>query len=268
MILKLNDINYYVNVHGKGFPLLLLHGFTGSSENWHPFIKFWEHSFQLIMVDIIGHGKTESPDNAKRYSMDYVTDDLLELLNKLDLDKINLLGYSMGGRLALSFAIKYPNRVHRLILESTSPGLQSLNERKERMIRDEKLAERIMSQGIEAFVDYWEAIPLFASQNKLSKEKKTALKKQRLCNSTIGLANSLRGMGTGIQPSWWEHLADLNIPTLLLVGELDKKYCQIARLMCNKLPNSELKVIKNTGHNVHLEEPQIFSQIVLHYLLN
>src|SRR5699024_1507643 len=90
-----------------------------------------------------------------------ICDDLKEIFTQLGLTSINLLGYSMGGRTALSFAMFYPEMIQSLILESSSPGLKNATDRVKRMKHDEKLASRIERKGVEAFVDFWEDIPLF-----------------------------------------------------------------------------------------------------------
>lgn len=269
MYIKVNGINYHVKTIGEGEPLLLLHGFTGSLQTWSPFINDWSQSFQLILVDIIGHGKTDHPEEVDRYSMEYVVRDLKGILNTLNINKVHLLGYSMGGRVALSFSILYPEYVLSLILESSSPGLELEEERFARMNSDNVLAERIEQDGIHEFVDYWEKIPLFSSQEqKLSVERKQAIRQERLGNSSSGLANSLRGMGTGVQPSWWNRLSRFQKPVLLLTGEDDQKFCVIGQKMHKLFPNSKILIIKDAGHAIHVEQPEFFGKIVRDYLIN
>ena len=141
----------------------------------------------------------------------------------------------MGGRLALSYAMEYPHRVRKLILESSSPGLKTEEERKNRQIQDHKLAQFILDKGIESFVDYWENIPLFSTQKSLPEAKQQEIRKQRLQNSPTGLANSLKGMGSGAQPSWWDRLSEFEVETLLLTGSLDQKFCSIAEQMVREM---------------------------------
>ena len=269
MHIKVNGINYHVKTIGEGEPLLLLHGFTGSFQTWSPFINNWSDSFKLILVDIIGHGKTDHPESADRYTMENVVLDLKEILHTLNINKVHLLGYSMGGRVALSFSILYPEYVLSLILESSSPGLELEEERLARINNDTQLAERIVRGGIQRFVDYWEKIPLFSSQEqRLSDARKQAIRQGRLENSTLGLANSLRGMGTGVQPSWWEQLNNFQKPVLLLAGEDDQKFCMIGQKMHELLPNSKILIINDAGHAIHVEQPGIFGKIVKDYLIN
>lgn len=259
----IDGIRYHVEMAGDGFPLMLLHGFTGDTTTWKPFCDRWGHHSKLIIPDLIGHGKTESPNDLKRYQIEAAATDLKQLLDHLNIDKVDLLGYSMGGRLALTFAILFPDRLRKLIIESASPGLEKEEERQLRRMKDGELANFINEKGIEKFVDYWEAIPLFSSMESLPQQIKDSIRNQRLSNCPQGLANSLFGMGTGSQPSWWgSPLEGLTCEVLLLTGEKDKKFCEIAKRMQKMIKNSEWIVIKNAGHAIHVEDAEKFGTIV------
>jgi 2-succinyl-6-hydroxy-2,4-cyclohexadiene-1-carboxylate synthase len=262
----INGVHYHVEVFGEGFPFLLLHGFTGDSSTWQPFYDQWGNHSKLIVLDILGHGKTESPDDAKRYSIECVAGDLIEILDSLGVEKVDLMGYSMGGRLALGFAILYPNRVRKIILESSSPGLLTSEERELRRMKDGELAEFINDRGIEAFVDYWENIPLFGSMKHLPAKVQQAVRTQRLANNLIGLSNSLLGMGTGAQPSFWGSLKRISNEVLLVTGEMDEKFCRIAEKMLKELKNGKWITIQNSGHANHVEEKEKFGTIVSEFL--
>jgi 2-succinyl-6-hydroxy-2,4-cyclohexadiene-1-carboxylate synthase len=260
------DVEYHVEIAGTGEPLLLLHGFTGNAATWSFLIPLLSARCKLIMVDIIGHGLTDSPDDISRYTMKEAAFDLKEILDCLDIQKTHVLGYSMGGRLALSFACLFPESVQSLLLESASPGLRSDEERQQRRLNDERLAKNILESGIAAFVERWGNIPLFSSQKRLPEKKQFAIRQQRLTNSEKGLANSLLGMGTGSQPSWWDKLTDLNMPVLLLTGELDEKFCTIAKSMQLLFKNSDLEIISDAGHAIHVEKPLKFGKMVSVFL--
>ncbi|WNS74690.1 2-succinyl-6-hydroxy-2,4-cyclohexadiene-1-carboxylate synthase [Bacillus sp. DTU_2020_1000418_1_SI_GHA_SEK_038] len=263
----INGIQYYVDRWGSpdGTPLILLHGFTGSGASWKRFEPYWKN-FNVFAVDIIGHGKTDSPEDVSKYDIESVAGDLQTILHKLGIVHTNLLGYSMGGRLALTFSLKYPQLVRKLILESSTPGLKSESEREARRLQDEKLACRIQENGIAEFVDYWENIPLFQSQKMLSEDIRQQIRNERLGNSVLGLSNSLRGMGTGTQSSWWERLHELSFPVLLITGELDTKFCRIAKEMHKTLKDGNLLSIDKSGHAIHVEKPDLFGTIVNEFL--
>ncbi|NEU32580.1 2-succinyl-6-hydroxy-2,4-cyclohexadiene-1-carboxylate synthase [bacterium LRH843] len=266
MNVVIDGVRYYVDSWGKGFPLLLLHGFTGSSTGWKRFQPYWEDHSRAIALDIIGHGKSEAPTDLKKYAIEAQANALAALLEKLDIKKTDILGYSMGGRLALTFAVKYPEKVRNLILESSSPGLELESEREARRKQDWQLSECIKEKGIENFVDYWENIPLFESQKRLPASRRTELRSERLNQSPLGLMNSLKGMGTGSQPPWWKELKDLSCPVLLLTGTLDEKFCQLARSMEKEIERSRWISVENGGHAIHVEKPEMFGTIVSKYL--
>ena len=270
--LQINGITYYYAISDPAPgatqqpPLLLLHGFTGSSANWQQQVQALAPQCPTITVDLLGHGQTLAPTDPSRYTMAASAADLATLLAAIAPGPVNLLGYSMGGRLALYFALTYRHLVGKLILESASPGLATADERHARKVSDDQLADRIEAQGIAAFVEQWAALPLFASQRALPEVVQAQLRELRLRNQPHGLANSLRGMGTGVQPSLWSQLPTLTMPTLLLAGALDPKFCTIAAQMAQQLPNATLAIVPAAGHTIHLEQPAVFQQLVAQFL--
>ncbi|WP_156324594.1 2-succinyl-6-hydroxy-2,4-cyclohexadiene-1-carboxylate synthase [Bacillus sp. FJAT-27245] len=266
MNIELEGATFHVEMCGKGAPLLLLHGFTGSSGTWMPFCEtVGRHSF-MICPDLPGHGKTIVEGGAGSYSIESAVRGLKEILDVLQIEKADVLGYSMGGRLALAFALTYPERMGKLILESASPGLESEGERNSRRMKDRELANFIREHGIGPFVDYWENIPLFNSLQAMPGLVKEAVRKQRLENSPDGLANSLVGMGTGEQPSYWDRLPELGTEVLLLAGELDEKFCGIAGRMSKRIKSPKVVIVEGAGHAIHVENPGKFGTIISGFL--
>jgi 2-succinyl-6-hydroxy-2,4-cyclohexadiene-1-carboxylate synthase len=263
--ISVNSVFYNVEERGSREypPLVLLHGFTGSAASWGRHLDVFEEAgFRVIALDMLGHGKSAAPVDPYRYDIREYQADILTLLIEMDVhaEEAVLLGYSMGGRIALYTA--FSGFFRGLVLESASPGIKDPIERKERVKSDEQLAERIERDGIEAFVDYWESLPLFASVRRLPEKERQALHAQRLKNSPVGLANSLRGVGTGMQPDMCEQLHKLDYPTLLITGILDSKFTNIAQEMVQVLPDAQLHVVPDAGHIVHLEQPKIFDRLV------
>ena len=257
MFVTMRDgLRLHVRIQGKGEPLLLIHGFTGSVDAWgEESLRGLAQGFQVVAVDLLGHGASDSSEDPQRYSIDEMLRDLCQVLDAAAIDKARWLGYSMGGRIALAGAIRKPSRVSALVLESASPGLASERERQARRRADEALAEGILRGGMEAFVDHWMGLPLFATQGKLPPRVQEANRERRLQNKPEALAACLRGNGTGVQPSFWEELDSIRVPTLLLAGEEDRKFQEIARRMSEKMPRAELRLIPRSGHSIHLENP-------------
>lgn len=237
-------------------PLLLLHGFTGRGEGWGDLaVPVAAAGYRVIAPDLPGHGGN-LPVEAAEYGMARVAEALADLIDHECGGAVHLAGYSMGGRLALYFALAFPEKVRSLVLESASPGLATETERAARQASDHALAARIEAEGIPAFVAFWESLALWQSQVRLAEDVRQRLRRQRLQNSATGLAHSLRGMGTGTQPSLWDRLSSLTVPTLLLAGAEDAKFAAINRQMAAQMPNARLVVVPEAGHTVHLEQPE------------
>lgn len=263
MYAKIENASYWYEVDGEGEPVVLLHGFTGSTATWKDLAESLAVAYQVIRIDLPGHGRTKTPGGR---SMDACIRDLKGLLESIGVDCFHLVGYSMGGRTALSFAANYPEMVETLVLESASPGLEDAEARRQRIIQDEKLAARIEQEGIPAFVDFWQDIPLFHTQKKLFPKRQEEIRRERLSQSPEGLAQSLRKVGTGSQPPMWSSLSRLDMPVLLLVGELDGKFVEINKKMQNELKTGKLIICEDAGHAIHVEKPELFDRMVMEFL--
>jgi 2-succinyl-6-hydroxy-2,4-cyclohexadiene-1-carboxylate synthase len=264
--MRVNGLDMLVELDGAGPPLLLLHGFTGSLEAWSEIRVALRARARLVLVDLIGHGASESPADPLRYSMQHCVQDLIALLDELAITQADVLGYSMGGRVALHLALRAPHRIRRLVLESASPGIEDESERSNRIRADDQLADRIERDGIEVFVDAWEQQPLLTLAEHVPSTTRQRQHQLRLQNRTLGLANSLRGMGTGQQLPVWDRLPHFERPTLLVVGERDARYRGIAERMQRLLPNATLEVIDNAGHTAHVDQPAQFAPLVTNFL--
>lgn len=260
-------VRFNVEQCGSGPPLVLLHGFTGSAASWAEHAQVFGTSFTTYAIDLIGHGRMASQAAPERYRMERCVQDLVALLDRLEVASTSLLGYSMGGRVALHLAVAAPERIEALVLESASPGIADPAERAARVRADEALADSIERDGLGAFVDRWERLPLFASQERLPEEVRRRHRAQRLSHDPRGLANSLRGMGAGAMEPAWERLSTLVMPVLLLAGELDEKYVALAREMERRIPHASSLIVPNAGHAVHLEAPEVYDQAVLGWLV-
>jgi 2-succinyl-6-hydroxy-2,4-cyclohexadiene-1-carboxylate synthase len=263
---SVNKARYYFQMEGRGEPLVLLHGFTGSCESWTGLVPTFASQCLVIRIDLLGHGRTAAPTSAARYGMAQIADDVSALISQVARPPVHLLGYSMGGRLALHLALTRPALFKTSILESASPGLKTEAERQERIEQDTRLALSIEQGGIASFINRWEQLPLFASQASLSPSLRQKLRDQRLRNNATGLANCLRGMGTGAQPSLWSRLTELHMPLLLLAGGLDHKFADLARQMACEAPDVQLHIVPGAGHAIHLENPGAFEQLVLRFI--
>ncbi|MEO8575097.1 MAG: 2-succinyl-6-hydroxy-2,4-cyclohexadiene-1-carboxylate synthase [Gemmatimonadales bacterium] len=261
-----DELVLHVGDTGTGPPLVLLHGFTGSSETWAPLISTLVAANRVIAIDLPGHGRSSSPASPRRFSLASFADDLARVLEVLSVERVAVMGYSMGGRAALRFALAHPDKLAALILESTSPGIADTELRRERSATDTALAERIERYGIEAFVDEWERLPLWETQTSLSDVARDVLRKQRLANRPKGLANSLRGAGAGTDAPVHDRLGEIGAPTLVVAGALDSRYVEIAAILATSIPNAIQLIVPATGHAVHFERPEALADATVSFL--
>ena len=264
--IDLDGLGLHVEVSGSGPPLVLLHGFTGSADSWRDLAAVLAAEYTTIAPDLVGHARSDAPAAVDRYRMPRAVDDLVALLRALGHERAAWLGYSLGGRTSLQLAVRHPEAVAALILEGASPGIADDAERAARVRADGALAERIERDGVEAFVDHWEQVPLFASQRALPAAARAAVRATRLGHTATGLANSLRGMGAGAADPLHDRLAELRAPALLLAGSLDTRYAAVARELARTLANATMHGIDGAGHAAHLERPDAFRAALLDFL--
>ena len=229
-------------------PLVLLHGFTQTRQSWRRTANELAGRYRAITPDLPGHGQSA----LKTASFDACAAYIRALGAK------TLVGYSMGGRIALYTALNTPG-IERLVLLGASPGIENEQERKHRKAQDDKLADRIEQIGTEAFAREWAEQPLFADQPERVSNGAYA---DRLRNTPRGLANALRGLGTGVMPPLWDQLEQLTIPVTLITGERDEKFHALAEAMRQRLPNATHVVISDAGHAAQLEHPDRVAQAI------
>ena len=256
---------HVVEVGGAGPPVVLLHGFTGRGSTMAPAAAGLAGRRQLF-VDLPGHGESGAPANASAYTLDATVTDLCHALDALDAPAVDLLGYSLGARIALGFACRRPARIRRLVLVGGRAGLADESERMRRRADDEALAKRIEEEGVVAFVDHWMALPLFASQARLGSAALARARAERLENRAHGLANSLRGIGAGAQPPLFDALPAVAVPTLLVTGDEDERFAVVAEALARRMPDAVHRRVPEAGHAAHLEQPDAFAALVAPFL--
>jgi 2-succinyl-6-hydroxy-2,4-cyclohexadiene-1-carboxylate synthase len=244
--------------------ILFLHGFMGSGADWADAISALEERFYCVAPDLPGHGRSLGLP-PEHYTIEGTKEALLGLLDDFGIERPMVVGYSMGGRLALYLALRHPERCSRLFLESASPGIEDATERKARRRSDEEKVLRLESGDLASFLDDWYRQPLFASLTR----REGLLQKTigaRLHNDPAELARSLRGMGTENQAPLWGGLGALRAPALAVAGELDEKYVGIASRMEALSPRVRIAVVPEAGHNVRLEAPKAYLALLKRFL--
>lgn len=265
--INFNNYEFYYSLMGnQDLPtILFLHGFMGDHKSFEPIMSLLSNQFSCLALDLPGHGKTKVIGGDECYTMPQTAEAVIKVLDKLDIQKCFLVGYSMGGRLALYLTLKFSQRFYKVVLESASPGLKTEEECLQRIKSDKDLADKLEISDFSDFLEKWYQNPLFASLKEKPDFEK--LWKERLKNNPFELAKSLRNLSTGLQPSLWNELKHNEIPLLLLVGEKDEKFKQINTEMATCCPSSTLKIISNTGHNIHWENMITFVKEIRQFFL-
>ena len=264
MILERDDVRLSYFVAGDGPPVTLLHGFTQSGRSWRELISHMPEGWKWIVPDLRGHGQTVTQPGAN-CSMDACTEDLIALWEELDLGRTHLVGYSMGGRLALHVAARRPERLLSLLTIGAHAGLAE-DARGGRRQGDEALARRIERDGIESFVDYWGSLPLFAGLARRGEGYVAQLRAERLQNHVAGLACSLRGMGAGVMEPVWDDLGRVAVPCSFVAGQLDHGYVASARRLAAAVPDGKVEIVLRAGHAVQQERPEAFARVLTNHL--
>lgn len=250
--LSAGEVDSYVEVQGDGPPVVMLHGFTGDTTTLQDLADRLDGSGRRILVDLLGHGRTDAPDRHVYTVDDYVTQ-IGAVVAPLDTPPV-LLGYSMGARLALAAALAgVPTR--GLVLIGGRAGIADADQRTLRRYSDDALADDLEQRGLDWFVDFWASRPFYASQFALGEEHIETARRQRLRNAPRGLAAALRGAGAGAQEAFHARLAEVAVPVLVVIGELDVSFRLHAEELISGLPDAELAMIPAAGHATHLEAP-------------
>jgi 2-succinyl-6-hydroxy-2,4-cyclohexadiene-1-carboxylate synthase len=264
VILEGDDVQLNYEVIGEGPPVTLLHGFTQSSRSWHEVISMMPSRWKWVLPDIRGHGATRTRPGAA-YTMQACTDDLVRLWDGLGIARTHLMGYSMGGRLALNAATARPERILSLLTIGAHAGLDE-EAREGRRRDDEALARRIETDGLESFVDYWSSLPLFEGLERRGPTFMAQVRAARMDNDVAGLAESLRGMGAGAMRPVWQDLRHVSAQCSFVAGQLDHGYAASARRLAESVPNGRVVIVQRAGHAAHQERPEAFARLLLAHL--
>jgi len=249
-------------LEGDGTPVVILHGFTGSCASIEVIAHGLRDRHRTLRIDFVGHGSSDAPSESELYTFDACVEQTAEVLAQLAKPPAHVIGYSMGGRVALGLCVARPELVKSATLIGARAGIDDAAERAQRVRDDEALADSIERDGVPAFVDRWMALPLFASQERLGTERLARAREQRLANRAQGLANSLRGMGAGAQPQLRARLPEIDAPLCLVVGDEDERFTRIAHSLAGELQHARVSTIPCAGHAAHLENPDSFLKVV------
>jgi pimeloyl-ACP methyl ester carboxylesterase len=262
---RINGVSLYHEVTGRGAPLVLVHGFACGVRMWDPQVRALARSRRVIVYDVRGHGVSEAPAEAAAYSQPTSVADLGALLDHLGLRRAAVGGLSMGGNIALNFALAHPDRVSALVVADTGAGSDEAHDWAA-TVHD--LADRLERDGVEAFADAALANPLFARYAGQGPEAERFIRACLMTHPARGLAHTCRQVLTR-RPSIYAleaRLRALDVPTLLIVGEHDEPCVRVHRFMADTIPGARHVVIAGAGHLTNLEAPAVFNRAVADFL--
>ena len=246
-------------------PLIFLHGFLGSRQDWLPAARVFFQDHFCILPDLPGHGENENLPLDQPLSFHFLAEELKQFIVGLRIDRPVLVGYSLGGRTALNFACTYPELLRALVLESTSPGLAETKARAARAAVDDARADQIRTNGLPAFLQAWYNAGLWDSLASYPEKRSTLIENRGAGNANL-LARAIAELSPGRMPSRWDVLPQIALPTLLLAGELDPKYTGILHKTAELIPGCQSAIVEDAGHNIHLERPEAFHQILSRFI--
>jgi 2-succinyl-6-hydroxy-2,4-cyclohexadiene-1-carboxylate synthase len=227
--------------------VVLLHGFSGTGRAWDGVAtRLQGEGYLPLALDLPGHGSARDCERPITFAS--AVRDVLERSPP----RFALCGYSLGGRVALHVALSAPERISRLVLVSTSPGIADARERAERRRADRALADELDAIGLERFIERWRAQPLFAQE---PADVGALAREDQRRNSPAALAEALRGLGAGEMQPLWERLGELAMPVTVVVGDRDAKYMDLGTRMAGMIDGAELVVLRG-GHALALEDPE------------
>ena len=259
MQINLGEYHYGVSVIGTGKPLVCFHGFSESGSTWD---GIEVPGYRLIRIDSMGHGRSARPMEVKPYTLPQMLSDLHTIIYSVAGERYALMGYSMGARMALLYALEYAEEVTHLVLESGSVGIEEEGERQARYVEDRALAERIRAHDITWFSETWAKLDIFKTQQSLPPKVQQQIQGRRLLNSPHALAFTLEGSGQGTMPYVGHRLSELTMPVCYISGELDTKYTAIGARYFGDVH----RIVPQVEHNVHVEAPEAYQQMLEEFL--
>ncbi len=237
----------------------------GNSHDWDEIVSKLSQKYYCLSIDLPGHGQStnlQKLDNI--WDFDALSRRLSGLLTYQKIKITSLVGYSMGGRFALYFAINYPQFVSKLFLESASAGIESKDERETRFQSDRILAKKLQDLPFTDFLNEWYNLPLFSGTKKHSGFP--LLLESRQKNDSQLLARAIESFSPGKQPYLMKKLSTLKMPVNLICGENDSKYLSLMTKFKQQNPQFSLEIFKECGHNVHFEKHVLFAEHLLQLL--
>lgn len=250
---------------GAGAPLVWCHEYSGDSRSWEPQVRYFARRYRVVTWNYRGYPPSDVPKDVDAYSVEILVDDLRALLRHLGIARAHVGGLSMGGGVALNFAMRHPELTESVIIAAAGAGTVN---REEFLRNSERLAGLYETRGVDAKVDNLVAAPArrgFAQKDPRGWAETVAHVRD---HSGLGSALMMRGVQMK-RKTLYElggEMAAIAAPALIVVGDQDDSCLEPALFMKRNIPHAGLAVIPMTGHAANLEEPGLFNQLVADFL--
>jgi 3-oxoadipate enol-lactonase len=259
--LSINGLDVHYKEKGEGFPVVLVHGYTGNLRNWALQVRALAHRYRLISPDLRGHGESAKPTRREDYSLELFAADIHGLLDALAVPQCYLVGHSMGGMVAQEFILRHPGMVRALVLVDTAADHPQGLPWQDRA----QLLEMARTEGMEAVFEVMLRTQPFASQLTEDNPQFVDLWRQQFLMTSLD-AYLYCGEAIGKRRPLLEDLSQIRVPTLIICGELDEPFLAPSQRMHDQIADSELVVIAGAGHTPTLEKPSAFNEALLSFL--
>lgn len=246
-----------------GVPILFLHGFMERGDAWRATMRQLPAGVCAVAPDLPGHGRTTA--DLDRLDFETLSAAIIKLAKDSFASPPVLVGYSMGGRIALYTALASPADLSGLVLVSTTAGIGHSSERARRRRADQETADALRRDDLQSFLRRWYEQPVFASLRNRP-DLVDSLVRDKFDNDPLALAEIVTRLSPGRQPSLWDNLHRWDKPALIIAGRLDARYCEIARRMAARMKNARSEIIPGAGHIVHRENNKEFVSVLNFFL--
>ena len=261
---SVNGTNLYYEVHGEGFPLVWSHEFAGDYRSWQPQVRFFARRYRVIVYSARGYPPSDVPTDPEAYSQELAVEDLRALMDELGIRQAHVGGLSMGGNVALNFGLTHPGMARSLVVAGAGTGSEDPETFRQRC---HELADRMESGGMAAMANYARG-PARVQLLRKDPQGWQEFADQFAEHSGLGSALTFRGVQAGRPPIYdlEDRLQELEVPTLIMIGDEDEPCIEPSIFMKRCIPRSGLVVLPRSGHAINLEEPDMFNRAVLDFL--
>lgn len=253
------SLHCHYHLEGNGTPWVFIHGLLGNRHDWQHVLRSLPPECNWLCLDLPGHGGSDKLTLTEGKGFTHTADLIASCLNQLGITQCHLIGYSLGGRIAMFFAKQYPQYIASLVLESAHPGLVSEAEKAARLSHDQAWAQRFSHQPLHQVLTSWYQQAVFRD---LTQQQQNRLCQLRQSNQGSAIANMLDATSLGRQPNLTPSLQATPAPIHYLVADSDTKFSTIARQLAQQVPNLKLHRFTEAGHNIHWAKPLEYSQIL------